>query len=345
MERPIFSIQWHITTDCEQRCTHCYLFNSQESEKEIKGEKNINFQKLKMIANDMVNSCRKLKARPRISLTGGNPVLHPNFWDLLGYLKELNIKVHIMGNPFNVTDKLAKKLLKLGISKYQLSLDGMEKTHDVFRKPGSFLTTVEACNVLQRNGIAVSIMSTVSKINANEIPELIDFVVGLKVKGYSFARYCPNNKNTDNMFTPEEYKKFLGNVWQSYCRHLNGDTNFILKDHLWTLFLAEKGIFSPKDTGGIVVDGCGLGVSHLSVLADGVVFACRRFKSPVGKVPDQSLYDIFLSQNMNQYRDFSKLEKCSKCELLYYCRGCMAVTYGSTGNWMKADPQCWKVIS
>lgn len=345
MEKPVFSIQWHLTAICDQRCKHCYLFNSPEAEKEISGEKHIDFKKIKAIADDLNESCKKLGAKPRVSLTGGDPILHPYFWRLLDYLKKSNIKAHIMGNPFHITNNVAKKLFNLGITKYQLSLDGMEKTHDIFRKQGSFSATVNACDILKSNGIAVSIMSTVSKINAHEIPELIDFVVSLRVDGYSFARYCPTNNDTNKMFNPEEYKVFLGNVWQAYSRHFESKTKFILKDHLWTLFLVENGLFKPKPTKGIVVDGCGLGVSHLSVLADGTVFACRRFNSPVGKVPDQSLYDIFINKTMNEYRDLSRLVKCKNCELLYYCRGCMAVTYGSVGDWTQADPQCWKKIN
>lgn len=106
----------------------------------------------------------------------------------------------------------------------------------------------------------------------------------------------------------------------------------------------ENGLFKPTPTKGIIVDGCGLGISHLSVLADGTVFACRRFKSPVGKVPDQSLYDIFMNKKMNEYRDLSLLIKCKNCDLLHYCRGCMAVTHGSCGDWTQPDPQCWKII-
>ena len=36
--RPNFSLQWHITTNCDQRCRHCYLFNSPDAKIEIAGE-------------------------------------------------------------------------------------------------------------------------------------------------------------------------------------------------------------------------------------------------------------------------------------------------------------------
>ena len=39
-----------------------------------------------------------------------------------------------------------------------------------------------------------------------------------------------------------------------------------------------------------------------------------------------------------------RMEKCGKCELLPFCRGCMAVAYGATGDFLSGDPQCWKVV-
>lgn len=47
---------------------------------------------------------------------------------------------------------------------------------------------------------------------------------------------------------------------------------------------------------------------------------------------------------MEAYREYSKFEKCSKCELLAFCRGCPAVASGKDGNFYAADPQCWKEV-
>jgi radical SAM protein with 4Fe4S-binding SPASM domain len=47
---------------------------------------------------------------------------------------------------------------------------------------------------------------------------------------------------------------------------------------------------------------------------------------------------------MNEYRKYDEFEKCSKCELHRFCRGCPAVAYGLTHNMYAPDPQCWKEI-
>lgn len=71
-----------------------------------------------------------------------------------------------------------------------MSLDGMRSTHDWFRKPRSFDLTLEKVGCLNRAGIKSVIMSTVSKMNMNEILDIIDEVVKAKVKVFAFPVMC-----------------------------------------------------------------------------------------------------------------------------------------------------------
>ena len=48
---------------------------------------------------------------------------------------------------------------------------------------------------------------------------------------------------------------------------------------------------------------------------------------------------------MEAYREYTKFQKCSHCELLAWCRGCPAVAYGTNGDFYSADPQCWKDVN
>ena len=57
-----------------------------------------------------------------------------------------------MGNPFHLNDRVCRKLKALGCEKYQLSLDGLKKTHDWFRKSGSFDETLEKIGSINRAG-------------------------------------------------------------------------------------------------------------------------------------------------------------------------------------------------
>ena len=336
-----FAFQWHILDDCDQRCKHCYIFTKDKSELNT-----MNFDEMKMVIDNALKMCDEANRKPYFSITGGDPILHPNFWDLLEILNEKNIDYSIMGNPFHLDKDVCNRLASLGCRQYQLSLDGLRKTHDYFRKPGSYDLTLKKIKTLKDAGVRASIMTTVSKINIDEIPYLVDVVVSNQVDLFSFARYCPTDDSKDAHVAPDEYKKLLEKLWDKYTQYKDSNTYFNLKDHLWTLFLYEKGLFKIPDNlkEDVIYDGCNCANSHLTILPTGDVYACRRMDSKVGNALQDDLFEIFKSEEMNKYRQYENFEKCSKCELLRFCRGCPAVSYGYTKNMYSPDPQCWKVI-
>ncbi len=117
--------------------------------------------------------CKVYGRVPYFYITGGDPILHPDFWKLMVLLKSKKIPFTLMGNPFHLNDEICRMLKVCGCEKYQMSLDGMRETHDWFRKPGSFDLTIEKIGCLNRAGIKSVIMSTVSKTNMNEIPDIM----------------------------------------------------------------------------------------------------------------------------------------------------------------------------
>ena len=149
--------------------------------------------------------------------------------------------------------------------------------------------------------------------------------------------------------TPQEYRELLDICHQKYEKYeAEGcQTYFNRKDHLWTLYEYEKGIFKiPEDAkDGMIYGGCNCGNCHMTILPTGDIYACRRVQnSKVGNVFEDRLADVWVCQ-MEEYREYDKFKKCSKCELLAFCRGCPAVAMGTSGNFYDADPQCWKEIA
>jgi radical SAM/SPASM domain protein of ACGX system len=307
----------------------------------------MSFPDMKAVLNNIKEFCRKAEREPYLYITGGDPILHPRFWDLLEMLKEDNIRIAILGNPFHLTPENCRRMRECGVVKYQLSLDGLKETHDRIRQPGSYESTMSAIPMLRDAGIDVAIMSTVSKWNVSEMPSLVDEVVRNKADNFAFARYCPSMEDRETTCSPEEYREMMDRCWSKFREYGDSGTTFNLKDHLWTLYRYENGDFHIGDypDDDYVYDGCNCGNSHLTILSDGSVYACRRMESRVGNALEDDLYDLFTGPKMDPYRIYENFEKCSKCELLRFCRGCPAVAKGYHGNMYAPDPQCWKVIT
>lgn len=341
---PYFAFQWHITDECDQRCKHCYIF----SEGKHTNLSTATYEEMERVVFSCLEMCQKLKRTPYFYITGGDPLLHPDFWKLSELLKNNGIRFGILGNPFHLDDKICQRLAYYGCKKYQLSLDGLQETHDRFRKRGSYSTTLEKISCIRNAGMYCAIMTTVSSTNIDEIPALIDTVVSYHADVFAFGRYCPTSEQKSETYhiEPLRYKTFLEDVWEKFNQYKDSGTTFNLKDHLWTLFLYEKGLFKISDglENDVIYDGCHCGISHLTILPTGDVYACRRMESKIGNVFETSMYDLFLGETLNAYRQYDKFEKCSRCELLRFCRGCPAVSYGYTGNMNTADPQCWKEV-
>lgn len=285
---------------------------------------------------------------PYFYITGGDPILHPDFWRLLALLKDHAIPFTILGNPFHLTDAVCRQLKEYGCQKYQLSLDGMRDIHDTFRKPGSFDTTLEKIACINRAGIRSVIMTTVSGLNGADMPAIIDTVVDAGVNVFAFARYCPTAVGSDNGLTPQEYRSILASCQKKFDQYeaAGVSTYFNKKDHLWTLYDYEEGRFTIPDDAedGVIYAGCNCGNCHLTILPTGEVYACRRVPdSKVGSVFADRLADLWVTEK-EFYRDYDRFAKCAQCELVGWCRGCPAVASSTSGGFYAADPQCWKEV-
>lgn len=130
--------------------------------------------------------------------------------------------------------------------------------------------------------------------------------------------------------------KFKHYEKDSECR-----THFNRKDHLRPLYEYEIGEFKTTETAqkGMIYCGCNCGNCHLIIPPTGEVYAWRRVDgSNVGII-----HKVLLGP-MEKFREYTKFSKCSKCELLLYCRKCTAVENETCGNCYTEDPQCLRII-
>ena len=348
---PHFVLQWHVTAKCDQACAHCYLRDSSTYARELRNE--LSYEDCLEIIDDFKQTFDKWGMPTRINFTGGDPLLREDIFLLIKYARKNGILVGILGNPNHLDYQTAKKLKSLGVIRYQISIDGLQETHDRLRgRRGLFEDSIRAIRILEKVGIPSVVMFTVSKINAHELVEVIKVVAEEGVSVFDFARLVPVGAGKDlkdQMLTPKEYRNLLLQVLEQYRRlqEKGCQTYFGRKDHLWKLLYQELGLLkSPPRDKKTIYTGCGIGSSVLVILADGTVYPCRRLPIELGRVPQENFRDIFInSSELNKMRQIEKMQKCKNCDLLQVCRGCPAVSYSAYGDYMAPDPQCWKEVN
>jgi radical SAM/SPASM domain protein of ACGX system len=314
----------------------------------------LDFKTCLEIIDNFVLTTKEWGVRGNIHFSGGDPLLKPEITDLVKYAAKSGLSVGILGNPNLLDCKTALELKNAGLVSYQVSIDGMEKTHDRLRgREGLFQDTLRAIRILNKIGIRTVVMFTLSEANAQELIDVIRLVSKENVTAFDFARLVPVGRGAqlrNQMIKPREYKSLLLNLLDEYhnLQESGSTTHFGRKDHLWKLLYYELGLYKRpfQEEQNLIYDGCAIGNRTLTLLADGTVYACRRLPIKIGKVPDESIRKIFIeSVELNNMRKIENMEKCGRCELLNYCRGCPAVAYGVSRNYFAADPQCWKEVN
>ena len=222
----------------------------------------MSWQQMQNTFYNCLDFCQVYDRLPYFYITGGDPILHPDFWKLLGLMTEHHIPFTILGNPFHLTDEVCRRLKATAAKKYQLSIDGLRETHDWFRKPGSFDITLEKIGCINRAGIRSVVMTTVSGTKIDEVPGIIDAVVAAGVNVFAFARYCPTSEERDVGIEPLRYRKLLADCDKN-SRNMRPQAArpTSKKDHLWTLSEYETGrVQIPRPwRDGMIYGGCNCG--------------------------------------------------------------------------------------
>ena len=308
------------------------------------------WEQMQKTLENCLEFCRAYDRLPYFYITGGDPILHPDFWRLLERLHELRIPFTILGNPFHLDDAVCRRLKALGCEKYQLSLDGMEKTHDWFRKPGSFASTLEKIGCINRAGIRSVIMTTVSGTNIDEVPDIVDAVVQ---RGRERLRLRPLLPDQRGKGRGDRARCATASCWRTATassgpmrrraarRTSTRRTTFGRCMHTRRAPSACRRTREP----GMIYGGCNCGNCHLTILPTGEVYACRRVQnSRVGNVFADRLVDLWIVADGCLPRLQPVLPSAQSANCWPTAGDVRRWPAGGTGTFTPPDPQCWKEV-
>jgi radical SAM protein with 4Fe4S-binding SPASM domain len=350
MPKTLLGFQWHITTRCGHRCQHCYMYDPATWPAER--EDTLSMEELVRIMDRLAEFEQAWDAEiGHVAVSGGDPLLRPDWKEFIAELRRRGIHVSMMGNPETLTAQNIASLVELGVDQYQLSLDGLEATHDAFRRdPGTFQRTLRALTDLREAGISCNVMATLFPTNADELIPLLRFVAEeTDATSFSFdvGVFVGNASELGQNFAPEDLQRFFRKYHAEKKRLAEAGNPIRVheKSNLHRLTRFEQGEFYPVSCSDIgCAGGCLLGWTSMAILSDGTVLGCRRMPtSIVGRLPQQSVEEIWLgSPLLRTYRRRASFVGCGDCDFYQHCRGCPANVYSMTGDALAANPLCFR---
>lgn len=178
----------HITDRCNLSCRHCFVGKPQGRQ-----------LPLATIAR-LAEEFQALQGL-RFIVSGGEPLRHRAFRELNERLPDYRLRSILLSNGTLINRKVAQGLR---FHEVQVSLDGMEESHDLLRGRGSFAKALRGLRNLAEAGVQISVASVAHAGNLDELARLQRLLGELPLKSWSVDLPCPaGNMNRNPELIPD----------------------------------------------------------------------------------------------------------------------------------------------
>ena len=158
---------WNLIRRCNLTCKHCYSISA---DKDFAGELSLNE------VNAVMDDLRSFGV-PVLILSGGEPLLRPDIYDIARRAKQMGFYVGLSTNGTLIDESNIAQIAAIGFDYVGISLDGMRETHDVFRrKEGAFDASLHGVRLCRDAGIKIGVRFTLTQDNAHDLPALLKVV-------------------------------------------------------------------------------------------------------------------------------------------------------------------------
>lgn len=325
-----FHIQWHINKTCNLRCLHCYQDN-------FTGETELSLDNLIKIAQNIFETMKRWRSYLYLSLTGGEPLIKKELWDLIEYLKKSQrlLSLSIITNG-TLIDRYIDKILHSNIKKIFISLDGTsQNTNDYIRGEEVFKKVLENIALLKSKKIKVFLMYTLMNSNFEDAINLISFCKKNNIDGFILEKFFPLGRGKLFLEQMVSKEKLLF-IYKEIFRQAGYE--FILEDNLSCRAIYVNLQRQPK----IYISRCVVSNFGLAILEDGSVLPCRRFTLKIGNLLEDKLYKIWkTSEVLEKIRNRKNLKGLCKTCIVKDCFGCRAMAYTLKEDYLAQDPFCF----
>ncbi|WP_211251521.1 radical SAM/SPASM domain-containing protein [Methanolacinia paynteri] len=302
-----------ITSSCNLLCKHCYNGSAKVRHISLDGIKDIVAEALAM-------------GSYRLDVTGGEPMLHPNFLEIMAILRDKLFLTSIFTNGTLITKPIVERIKKLGnVERVYVSLDDSEPhSHDCFRGvEGSFDKTMNGIKLLRQSRIPVVINTTLTPQNVEKIEDIYKIGKELDV-GVRVAPVLNQGRAMKNVFHISDEK--IAKIY---------------KDNIIRYGLKPNNSKYPL---------CGVATSMIFIKSDGEICLCPTLSSAqsnlfsLGNICNESISDIWDSDELNDIRQ-NILCKEKSCKFIKICGGgCRSRAYLKTGAISEPDTLSCKIL-
>jgi radical SAM protein with 4Fe4S-binding SPASM domain len=323
-------VAWETTRACNLACRHCRAEAVLEAPPgELDRDE----------AEDLVLQISAWSPPPILILSGGEPLMRPDVFDLAGLARDLHVPAVLSTNGTLLDRPAVREIRRTGLRRLSLSLDGPDAaSHDGIRGiPGAFAALERAAGLLRAEGVPFQINSTVTPGNITRTEETLAAARRLGAVAFHVFLLVPVGRARDwgeTFPSAGEYEAAL--------RRLKSLEPRMEMEFKATCAPQYRRIgIQAGDPGPRAGKGCLGGQGFMFVGHDGTCGACGYLPLPAGSIREDGIAEIYAGsplflalRDRRRYRG-----KCASCEHWAVCGGCRARAH-ALGDYLGEEPLC-----
>ncbi|HQY63095.1 MAG: radical SAM protein [Myxococcales bacterium] len=337
--RPHYVV-WELTLRCDQPCVFCGSRAGDPRASELDTPR----------ALEVARELAALGAS-EVVLIGGEAYLHPGFLEVVKALSEAGVRPTMTTGGRGVDEALARAAADAGLFAASVSVDGLERTHDLLRaNRGSFAAATRALQALRAAGIATSSNTNVNRQNRGELEALYEHLRGLGIASWQVQLTTPLGRAADRpdlVLQPYDLLDLLPRVAHLKERAFRDGVLLMPGNNLGYFGPEEATLRSLEPEGADHFQGCQAGRYVLGIESDGAVKGCPSLQTTSyvgGSLRDSTVRALWESSPELAFARARTREDlwgfCAECDFADVCLGGCTFTahaiLGRPGN----NPYC-----
>lgn len=361
-----YSVSWNLTQRCNLECAHCYM--SAYAGADTRGE--LTTDECRRVMDEIAT----VNPDVFLILTGGEPLLRRDIWELASYAAEKKFTTVFGANGVLLREREARLMREHGVLGASISLDSTDRVkHDAFRRlPGSWDAAVRATRALTDEGLDFSLHMSVTDWNVREVPAMIDLAreLGAKVLNFFFLVRTGRGRDLTDI-DAAAYERIL--TYLATAQSAGRGAPSFVRRMLGAAEPPRSGFEDPWSTPVGRADGllirakcaphfrrivwqlnpsspllrnyahgaCPAGKYYCRITPGGDVTPCPYMPVSAGNLRVSGFAELWRSAKVfDDLRDPKLGGRCGACEFSKICGGCRCRAYATHGDYLAEDPAC-----
>ena len=342
---------WNLIRRCNLTCKHCYSISADTN---FPGE--LSTEQVYTVMDDL-----KAFHVPVLILSGGEPLLRPDIFDIAKRAKAKGFYVGLSSNGTLIDENNIDRIAECDFNYVGVSLDGIRETHDKFRRlDGAFEASLKGIRLCRDLGLKIGVRYTMTQDNAHDLPELLKLVEDEGIDRFYFSHLNYAGRGNKNRKDDAQYQLtrwamdlLFDTCWEYQQRGLNKEFTTGNNDADGVYFLHWVRRRFPDKAAHVEAklrqwggNSSGVNVANIDNLGN-VHPDTMWWHHTLGNVKDRNFSQIWpdvsdpLMAGLKQHPRAVK-GRCGECAYLAICNGNTRVrAQQMTGDAWAEDPGCY----